>query len=227
MHLEERLDDEESTRGWDSQLATTYQKYFQVTFEERDQVLRVLAEAGQEATGSMGDDAPLPVFSHNIRSVFDYFRQMFAQVTNPPIDPLRENIVMSLNTCFGRELNMFDESEEHARRLEVQSPVLSPSMMKQLTTLVDENYQKQTLSLHFNAEQTSLEEAILKLCDEAVNAVNNNITLLILSDLNIQPGLASIPAAMATGAVHHRLIEAGLRPEANLIIETPLRFILI
>jgi glutamate synthase (NADPH/NADH) large chain len=220
MRIEERLDDEESTRGWDSKLATTYQKYFQVTFEERDQVLRVLAEAGQEATGSMGDDAPLPVFSHNVRSVFDYFRQMFAQVTNPPIDPLRESIVMSLNTCFGRELNMFDEGEAHARRLEVRSPILSPSMMSQITSLVDENYQKQTLSLHFDAEQISLEKAIIQLCDEAVKAVQNNITILILSDLNIQPGLATIPAAMATGAVHHRLITEGLRPESNLIIET-------
>lgn len=219
VHIEERLNEEHSNLNWNPKETQTYQKYFQVSFEERDQVLRPLAEAGMEATGSMGDDAPLPVFSHKVRSVFDYFRQMFAQVTNPPIDPLRENIVMSLNTCFGREMNMFDESAEHARRLEVQSPILSHSMMKQLLNCGLENYQSQVLSLHFD-ENTDLKQAIINLCDAAVAAVKNNITLLVLSDLNIQPNTNTIPAAMATGAVHHRLIEAGLRPESNIIVET-------
>jgi glutamate synthase (NADPH/NADH) large chain len=220
MRLEERLDTEDAIDHWDADKADTYQKYFQMTFEEKDQVIRVLAENGQEATGSMGDDAPLPVFSHKQRSVFDYFRQMFAQVTNPPIDPLRENIVMSLNTCFGRELNMFDESEAHARRLETQSPVLSPSMMQQLIQIVDEDYASKRLSLHYNPEDQGLEAAIKALCDQAVAATKAGTTLLVLSDLDIEKGLISIPAAMATGAVHHRLIDEGLRPEANLIIET-------
>ncbi|QBZ83998.1 Glutamate synthase [NADPH] large chain [Hydrogenovibrio crunogenus] len=220
MHLEERLDSEDHTFDWDSNEADIYQKYYQVTFEERDQVIRVLAEAGQEATGSMGDDAPLPVFSHKERSVFDYFRQMFAQVTNPPIDPLRENIVMSLNTCFGRELNMFDEGEDHARRLESQSPILSPSMMKHLTSIVDDNYRNQRISLHYTPENTDLKAATIAVCEQAVEAVKNGVTLLILSDLNIEKGLITVPAAMATGAVHHRLIAEGLRPEANIIVET-------
>ncbi|KUJ73852.1 glutamate synthase large subunit [Thiomicrospira sp. XS5] len=220
MRLEERLDAEAHISDWDSDTADVYQKYYQVSFEERDQVIRVLAESSQEATGSMGDDAPLPVFSRKERSVFDYFRQMFAQVTNPPIDPLRENIVMSLNTCFGRELNMFDEGEEHARRLESQSPILSPSMMRQLTGLVDENYRNQRISLHYNPEEKALKQAIIDMCDETVEAVKNGTSLLILSDLNIEKGLVTIPSAMATGAVHHRLIAEGLRPEANIIVET-------
>jgi len=220
MHIEEKLKLEATSLGWSETEKDAYQKYFQVSFEERDQIIRVLAEAGQEATGSMGDDAPLPVFSHKERSVFDYFRQMFAQVTNPPIDPLRENIVMSLNTCFGRELNMFDERPEHAHRLEVQSPVLSPSIMSQLMSMKHSGYQNITLSLHFDSNKTNLKAAIENLCDLAVDAVKNGITLLRLSDLNIQKGMNTIHAAMATGAVHHRLIKAGLRPEANLIIET-------
>lgn len=220
MHLEERLDSEDHTFDWDADQADIYQKYYQVTFEERDQIIRVLAEAGQEATGSMGDDAPLPVFSHKERSVFDYFRQMFAQVTNPPIDPLRENIVMSLNTCFGRELNMFDEGEDHARRLESQSPILSPSMMKHLTSIVDDHYRNQRISLHYSPENTDLKAATIAVCDQAVEAVKKGVTLLILSDLNIEKGLITVPAAMATGAVHHRLISEGLRPEANIIVET-------
>ncbi|MGC9385726.1 MAG: glutamate synthase large subunit [Hydrogenovibrio sp.] len=220
MHLEERLESEAYTSDWDADTADVYQKYYQVSFEERDQIIRVLAESSQEAIGSMGDDAPLPVFSHKERSVYDYFRQMFAQVTNPPIDPLRENIVMSLNTCFGRELNMFDESEAHARRLESQSPILSPSMMKHLLGMVDEHYRHQRVSMHYNPDQKDLKQAIVDLCDATVEAVNQGVTLLILSDLSIEKGLVTIPAAMATGAVHHRLIQEGLRPEANLIVET-------
>ena len=220
LRIEEKMAQDEQTLNWDAVTADTYQKYYQVTFEERDAVIRVLAEDAQEATVSMGDDAPLPVFSHKPRSVFDYFRQMFAQVTNPPIDPLRENIVMSLNTCFGRELNMFEEGPEHARRLEVQSPVLSPSMMAQLLSIQDKDYQHQILSLHYNHEEKGLKQAIIDVCDQAVAAARNGITLLVLSDLDIRDGQVTIPAIMATGAVHHRLISEGLRPEANIIVQT-------
>jgi glutamate synthase (NADPH/NADH) large chain len=220
MHIEEKLEQNDQTLGWDRDTADIYQKYFQITFEERDAVIRVLAENGQEATVSMGDDTPLPVFSHKPRSVFDYFRQMFAQVTNPPIDPLRENIVMSLNTCFGREQNMFLEGPEHARRLEVNSPVLTPTMMSQLVSMPDADYQSRVISLHYNHEEMGLKAAIEAVCDQAVKAAQENITLLILSDLGIEKGKTTIPAAMATGAVHHRLIKEELRPETNIIVET-------
>ena len=99
----------------DKQTLTRLEKLFQVSFEERDQVLRVLAQDSQEATGSMGDDTPLPVLSEHRRSLYDSFRQQFAQVTNPPIDPLREKIVMSLETCFGREHNLFYRSRRTRR----------------------------------------------------------------------------------------------------------------
>lgn len=220
MRLEEKLNAEAKLQDWTSDQADLYQKYFQMSFEERDQVIRVLAEAGQEATGSMGDDAPLPVFSHKQRSVFDYFRQMFAQVTNPPIDPLRENIVMSLNTCFGRELNMFDEGEAHARRLETQSPILSPDMMSQLTSLDNDDYRNQRISLHYNPNALDLKAATVSVCDQVVAAVKSGVTLVILTDLNLSADNITVPAAMATGAVHHRLIQEGLRPEANIIVET-------
>lgn len=220
MHIEEKLGQDEQTLNWDSLTSDTYQKYFQVTFEERDAVIRVLAEDGQEATVSMGDDAPLPVFSHKPRSVFDYFRQMFAQVTNPPIDPLRENIVMSLNTCFGRELNMFEEGPEHARRLEVGSPVLSPSMMEQLVNFKEPGYENSIISLHYNHEELGLEDAIKAVCTKAAAEVRAGKTLIILSDNNIENGKTTIPAAMATGAVHHHLITEGLRPEANIVVDT-------
>ncbi|WP_156490273.1 glutamate synthase central domain-containing protein, partial [Oleiphilus sp. HI0086] len=106
--------DHEAFQAMDADTLKTHMKMFQVTFEERDQVLRPLAEAGQEAVGSMGDDTPMAVLSTRVRSVSDYFRQKFAQVTNPPIDPLREAIVMSLETCVGVEQNVFEETPEHA-----------------------------------------------------------------------------------------------------------------
>jgi len=125
-HLRSRLrDTPPTTPSMDNAELNTYEKMFGVTFEERDQILRVLAEDAQEAIGSMGDDTPFPVFSRNVRSLYENFRQQFAQVTNPPIDPLRESIVMSLETCIGVEHNLFKESHEHARRLLVRSPVLS------------------------------------------------------------------------------------------------------
>ncbi len=220
MHIEEKLNATEQMLGWDEKTSDTYQKYFQVTFEERDAVIRVLAEDGQEATVSMGDDAPLPVFSHKPRSVFDYFRQMFAQVTNPPIDPLRENIVMSLNTCFGRELNMFEEGPEHARRLEVKSPVLSPSMMQTLMSQTDEGYQNIKISLHYNHEEKGLKQAVIDVCQQVEDAVKAGKTIIVLSDLDIAEGQTTIPAILATGAVHHHLIAIELRTEANVVVET-------
>jgi glutamate synthase (NADPH/NADH) large chain len=219
-YLEEKHDQEILNGDWDAKIVNSYQKYFQVSFEERDQIIRTLAESAQEAVGSMGDDAPLPVFSHKPRSVFDYFRQMFAQVTNPPIDPLREAIVMSLNTCFGRELNMFEEGPDHARRLEVKSPILTPSMMNQLLALDDPDYRVQTFSLHYDAKQTDLKSAIVQLNKTVADAVAAGITLVILSDEQIAADLTSIPAVMATGALHHHLIKAGLRTEANIIVAT-------
>ena len=114
----------------------------------------MLGEVGQEATGSMGDDTPFPVLSQHERSLFDYFRQQFAQVTNPPIDSLRESIVMSLETCFGREHNLFEEGAEHARRLVIDSPVLSTSRFNQLLDLGQDNpddYKTTILSLNYDA----------------------------------------------------------------------------
>ncbi len=115
------------------------------TFEERDQLLRPIAESGQEAVGSMGDDTPMAVLSRQVRHVSDFFRQQFAQVTNPPIDPLRESIVMSLETCLGREQNVFEQSPEHADRLIISSPVLSNSKMHQSVRLAVKDMKLQIL----------------------------------------------------------------------------------
>ncbi|MDH3688574.1 MAG: glutamate synthase large subunit [Gammaproteobacteria bacterium] len=196
-----------------------YQKLFHLTFEERDQVIRVLAEAGQEAVGSMGDDTPLAVLSHEVRSLFDYFRQQFAQVTNPPIDPLREQIVMALETCFGRERNLFEETPEHAMRVVVDSPILSSSKFDQLMALDNPHYASTRIDLN-HPTSTSLREAIEMICERAVHAATSGNTLVVLSDRDITMDKLPVHALLATGAVHHRLIEEGLRCDANIIVDT-------
>ena len=195
-------------------------KMFQVTFEESDQVLRPLAEAGQEAVGSMGDDTPMAVLSSKQRNLYDYFRQQFAQVTNPPIDPLREAIVMSLETCIGRELCVFEETEEHADRVILTSPLLSPEKFRALTQLHRPGYKAKRFDLTYDASVTTLPQAIELLLEDVVAAVRSGITIAVLSDFELAPGHLPIHALLATGAVHHRLTKEGLRCDANLIVET-------
>ena len=198
----------------------TYMKMYQVSFEERDQVLRPLAEGGQEATGSMGDDTPMAVLSAKERSVYDYFRQQFAQVTNPPIDPLREAIVMSLETCIGRELSVYEETADHADRIILTSPVLSPAKYDALLNNGRAGYDTQTFDLCYDPALQSLEQAIRALIEAVSSAVRNDKVLIVLSDKKIEQGKLPIHALLATGAVHHGLTQAGLRCDANIVVET-------
>ena len=196
-----------------------YEKLFQVTYEERDQVLRVLAEAGQEAVGSMGDDTPFPVLSRRVRSLYDSFRQVFAQVTNPPIDPLREQIVMSLETCFGREHNLFVETEAHAKRLVVDSPVLSEGKYRELLAITDPDYSHQLIELQYPADG-DLQTAIRGITEAAVQAVQKGRTIIVLTDRHIRQDSLPVHALLATGAVHHALVRENLRCDANIVVET-------
>jgi glutamate synthase (NADPH) large chain len=198
-----------------------YHKMFQLTFEERDQVLRPLAEAGQEAVGSMGDDTPFAVLSQQVRSVYDYFRQMFAQVTNPPIDPLREQIVMSLECQLGAERGMFEETPERAARLLIDSPVLSEAKFKKLLAIGNEDaaYAHQIIDLNYDPA-VGLRSALETVCDEALAAVQSGKVILVLSDRAIERGKLPIHALLAVGAVNNRLIRSGLRCDCNIVVET-------
>ncbi len=213
--LEEQLVD----KGLTGEALKVAQKMFMVTFEERDQLLRPIAESGQEAVGSMGDDTPMAVLSRQVRHVTDYFRQQFAQVTNPPIDPLRESIVMSLETCLGREQNVFEQGPEHADRIIISSPVLSNSKMQQIRSIERPGYEAVDINLNY-AEEEGLQAAITRICEEAAQAVRDGKTLIVLTDKNISQGLLPANAALATGAVHHYLIKTGLRTDANIMVET-------
>ena len=204
----------------DAASLVVHQKLFNVSFEERGEIVRVLAEDGSEAIGSMGDDTPMAVLSRKVRSPFDYLRQQFAQVTNPPIDPIREAIVMSLNTTFGPERNLFDETPAHAHRVEVRTPLLSKEAFDKLQNIDDPAFASITLDLHYDPAATGLEAAIRDLNARAIDAVRGGKVILILSDRSIAPDRLPIPALFATGAVHHALITAGLRCDANLVVET-------
>ena len=202
------------------ELLQSYMKQFQVSFEERDQVLRPLAESGQEATGSMGDDTPMAVLSKQERSIYDYFRQLFAQVTNPPIDPLREAIVMSLETCVGAELNVFEETEAHAHRAILASPVLSKGKFDRLLAMEDPAFKHAVIDLNYNPTEKGQEQAIRDIMNEADKLVSEGVVQIVLSDRAISTETIPVPAPMATGAVHHHLIATGRRCDANIIVET-------
>ncbi|HET8849176.1 MAG TPA: glutamate synthase large subunit, partial [Marinobacter sp.] len=196
-----------------------HQKMFNISFEERDQVLRPLAESAQEAVGSMGDDTPMAVLSSKVRHVADYFRQKFAQVTNPPIDPLRETIVMSLETCLGAEQNVFEETPGHANRIILTTPVLSPAKFLKISNNDRPGFEVARISMSYRPEM-GLEQAIRRVCEQAEQAVRDGKVLLILSDKDLSEGELPVNAMMATGAVHHHLVEKGLRCDSNIIVET-------
>ncbi|PIX95694.1 MAG: glutamate synthase large subunit [Hydrogenophilales bacterium CG_4_10_14_3_um_filter_63_21] len=218
--IEFGLEQDSDYPAMDADSVATHQKLFNLSSEELDQVIRVLAEEGQEAVGSMGDDTPMAVLSRKVRSPFDYLRQQFAQVTNPPIDSIREAIVMSLNTVFGREMNLFEETPAHAHRMELNSPVLSNDTYKAVTSNRDPAYAAIHLYLQYDPSRSTLEAALRKLAADAVAAVKSGKVVVVLSDRTIDKASLTIPALFATGAVHHALIAAGLRCDANLVVKT-------
>jgi len=201
----------------DRETLALYQKMFNVTSEERDEIIRVLAEDESEAVGSMGDDTPMPVLSHRVRSLYDYFRQQFAQVTNPPIDPLRESIVMSLQTQIGPECNIFVPAPEHARQIVLGSPILSQRKLRQILGLDEVTHE--FIDLQYAASE-GLRQAILRMCRQAESAVLEGKQVLLLSDRYLIKGRLPAHALLVTGAVHQHLVRTGLRCKCNLLVET-------
>ena len=219
IRLQSALTEPETVDSLENASLSVYQKLFQVSNEERDDVIRVLAEAGQEATGSMGDDTPMAVLSTRHRQMSDYFRQQFAQVTNPPIDPLREQIVMSLETYFGSEGNLFEPTEAMAKSIVVDSPVLSTGKFQRLTSMTDASFASHKIDITYSKDE-SLEQRIIAICSEAEKAVRDGATILVLSDRNISEDRMPVQALLATGAVHHHLTKSGLRCDANIVVDT-------
>jgi glutamate synthase (NADPH/NADH) large chain len=200
-------------------------RLFGYTREELQMIVKPMALNGQEPVGSMGNDAALAVLSDQPRLLYDYFKQLFAQVTNPPIDPLREGLVMSLMSFTGKKLNILAETPQHCRQLKLPHPVLTNEDMTRLRHVNREDFKVETIHSVFEPEASdpagSLERAIVRLVEEAAAAITEKkASLIIISDKKADEIRPPIPALLAVSAVHHGLIEKGLRGEAGLIIET-------
>ena len=211
-----------SARGAKSPLLGELQHAFGYTAEDLAVILRPMGRDGQEPVGSMGDDTPLAVFSDKNRTLYSYFKQRFAEVTNPPIDPLRESLVMSLSCALGRRENLLTETPEHAHLLQMHSPILTGEHLALIRAHRDPAFASATLRATFAAGEgpDALLPAIERLCRNAEEAVAANKVLLILSDRSVNEEAAPIPALLALGAVHQHLIKVGLRTSVSLIVES-------
>jgi glutamate synthase (NADPH/NADH) large chain len=201
------------------------QQAFGYTDEDLKLFLAPMAAAGDDPIGSMGTDTPIAVLSKRPTLLYDYFKQNFAQVTNPPIDPIREAMVMSLVSMIGPRPNLLGHHAGAFKRLEVSQPILTNEDLEKIRSIhdaVDGAFRTATLDATWPAggSGTALEAALQRLCWEATEAVLADINVLILSDRATSRDRVPIPAALATGAVHHHLIRQGLRMQTGLVIET-------
>ena len=196
------------------------QRSFGYTIEELRMLTTPMAAAGYEAIGSMGNDASLAVLSDQNRPLFDYFKQLFAQVSNPPLDAIREELVTSLEAFVGSEQNLFDESPQHCRQLRLKSPLLTDEQLAQIRALDLPGLSSTTLSTLFDARTGSLQSALDDLCNAASEATAAGANIIILSDRGVDSTHAPIPSLLATSAVHHHLTRTGTRTRVGLIVES-------
>ncbi|MFV2064562.1 MAG: glutamate synthase central domain-containing protein, partial [Chloroflexota bacterium] len=198
----------------------TKQKVFGYTLEDLRVLMAPMARDGQEPIGSMGTDSPLAVLSDKSRNLFDYFQQLFAQVTNPPIDSIREEMVMSLVSFVGGEGNLLQSGPEHARLIELPQPVLTNEDLERLRWVDQQHFQAKTISIGFEATPGRLRRALDRLRREAEESVLDGYEVIILTDRTVDSDHAAIPSLLAVSAVHHHLIRRGLRSRCGLVIET-------
>jgi glutamate synthase (NADPH/NADH) large chain len=198
----------------------TRQKVFGYSLEDLRILMAPMVKNGQEPVGSMGNDTPLAVLSEKSRSLFDYFHQLFAQVTNPPIDPIREEMVMSLVSFVGGEGNILEDGPDHANVIELPQPVLTNEDLERLRWVDRQSYQAKTLSICFKAEPGRMQRALDRLRHEAEEYVLDGYEVIILSDRPVDSDHAAIPSLLAISAVHHHLIRKGLRSRCGVVVET-------
>ena len=202
------------------------QQAFGYSQEDLKFILAPMAAAGEEATGSMGNDAALPVLSNKNKVLYSYFKQLFAQVTNPPIDPIREEIVMSLTSFIGPKPNLLGVDETNPPlRLEVHQPVLTHgdlARLRDIASLTEGQYRSRVLDITYPVAEgaAGCDAAIAALCAAADQAVAEGINVLILSDRGVTAERVAIPALLATAGVHHHLVREGLRTSTGLVVDT-------
>ena len=200
-----------------------YSKVFGYSKEDMYELIKPMSENGAEPTSSMGNDAPPAVFSDKPKRLFDYFKQMFAQVTNPPIDPIREGLVMALTNYIGAlHSNLLAETPEHCKLIKFQEPIVTNTDLGKIKDIKDEMFAHQTIPMVFPVKEgvAGFEEAIKNMLAEAEEAVDNRKNYIILTDRNISEDQAPIPSLLSVAAVHHHLIKVKKRMQVGIIVET-------
>ncbi len=198
------------------------QSAFGYTFEDLRVLITPMARDGVEAVGSMGTDTPLAVLSDRPKLLYNYFKQLFAQVTNPPIDSIREEIITSAQTTIGAERNLLDPQPESCHLIELQSPILSNEQLAKLKYISEGNFKSATIPILFNPKlgTQGLEERLDAIFAEADQAIANGVNLIILSDQDISSEQAPIPALLAVSGLHHHLIRKGTRTRVGIVLES-------
>ena len=205
------------------------QQVFGYTNEELKVLLGPMATDGNEAIGSMGSDTPLAVLSERPQLLYNYFKQLFAQITNPPVDAIREDLIMSTDTTIGPEANMLEPTPECARQIKLSSPILTNRQLDKLRHLGDPGFEEGdsrfksiTLPMLYPVSEggRGLEAAIDELCRQSSDAINRGYGIIILSDRGLTKDLAPIPALLAVAGVHHHLIREGTRTQVGFVIES-------
>jgi glutamate synthase (ferredoxin) len=198
------------------------QQAFGYTFEDQRMILLPMAKDGVEATGSMGTDIPLAILSNKSKLLYDYFKQLFAQVTNPPIDCIREEIVTSAETTIGTERNLLDPTPASCRLIELKSPILTNEDLAKLKHIDEVGFKAVTIATLFAPDQgaSGLELAMADVCAQAQRAISEGANILILSDRGVDKMHAAIPPLLAVAGLHHHLIRVGQRTQVGLILES-------
>ena len=195
---------------------------FGYTLEDLRIILEPMAVSGAEPVGSMGNDAPLAVLSDKPQLVFNYFKQLFAQVSNPPLDAIREELVTSTESFIGSEQNLFDETPNHCRQLKLKEPIITNYELEKIRNMREGDIRSITLPMLFpaGAKEGALEAALDELFRQASQAVKDGSSIIILSDRGVDEHNIPIPSLLATSGVHHHLIREGLRTRVGLVVES-------
>lgn len=198
-----------------------YQKAFGYSTEDIETIIKPMALDGKEPIGSMGTDIPLAVLSDQPQHLSSYFKQLFAQVTNPPIDPIRERMVMSLANFVGNNGNLLEEDPMHCHTVALKQPILTSKELEKIRSIDTGIFQAKTLQTYFRADgkPDSLKRGLERLCRYAEDAVHDGFEVIILCDRAVDSDHASIPSLLATAAVHHHLIRKGLRGQVGIVVE--------
>ncbi len=216
------LAEPKKVHGLDQETLLDRQRAFGYTLEDLKILMQPMAVNGEEAVGSMGADTPLAVLSYRPQLLFNYFKQLFAQVTNPPVDAIREEVIMAENVMLGAEGNLLDEAPEHCHRLRLPRPILSNKELEKIRHVYQGNLRATTLSTVFSKSDGTkgLTEALEDLCKAADRAIKRGYSILVLSDRKVNKNNVPMPSLLACSGLHHHLIRQGTRTKVSIVVET-------